>query len=49
MLKIASKLASVTAILAIGLAASLVTMDYAEARRGGGGFGSRGVRLLKIN
>lgn len=47
MLKIASKLASVTAILAIGLAASLVTMDYAEARRGGGGFGSRGVRTYQ--
>lgn len=44
MLKIASKLASVTAIVAIGMAASLITMDYAEARRGGGSFGSRGVR-----
>lgn len=36
----------VFAILAIGMAVSLSAVDFAEARRGGGGFGSRGTRTF---
>ncbi len=32
------------AVAAIGMAVSLVAVDFAEARRAGGGFGSRGTR-----
>lgn len=32
------------AVAALGLAVSLTAVDFAEARRGGGGFGSRGTR-----
>lgn len=34
----------VFAVAALGIAVSLVAVDFAEARRGGGGFGSRGSR-----
>ncbi|MBD8554339.1 Tim44 domain-containing protein [Rhizobium sp. CFBP 8762] len=39
-----SRLTQITAVLAMGLAFSLATIDTADARRGGGGFGSRGTR-----
>ncbi len=40
-----SRLTRLTVALVLGLAASFAAVDFAEARRaGGGGFGSRGVR-----
>ncbi len=49
MFKRLSRYTHVIAVLAIGLAASLVVADVAEARRGGGGFGSRaGSRPVKM-
>lgn len=47
MFKRLSRYTHVIAVLAIGLAASLVVADVAEARRGGGGFGSRGTRTFQ--
>lgn len=47
MLRAASRFAQVTAIMALGLVASLVTVDVADARRGGGGFGSRGAKTFQ--
>ncbi len=46
MFKRLSRYTSLIAVLAITLAASLVTVDIAEARRGGG-FGSRGTRTFQ--
>src|SRR5690606_6431174 len=43
----AKRLTKLTAALILGLAASFAAVDYAEARRGGGGFGSRGVRTYQ--
>ncbi len=47
MFKRLSRYTHVIAVLAIGLAASLVVADVAEARRGGSGFGSRGTRTFQ--
>lgn len=44
MFRAASRFTQLLAIMVVGLAASLVIMDTADARRMGGGFGSRGVR-----
>lgn len=43
----AKRLTKLTAALVLGLAASFAAVDFAEARRGGGGFGSRGVRTYQ--
>ena len=47
MFKRLSRYTSLIAVLAITMTASLVTVDFAEARRGGGGFGSRGTRTFQ--
>lgn len=44
MFRAASRFTQLLAIMAVGLAASLVIIDTADARRMGGGFGSRGAR-----
>ncbi|MGU3577193.1 Tim44 domain-containing protein [Brucellaceae bacterium C25G] len=44
MFRAASRFTQLLAILAVGLATSLVIVDTADARRMGGGFGSRGAR-----
>lgn len=44
MFRAASRFTQLLAIVAVGLAASLVIIDTADARRMGGGFGSRGAR-----
>ncbi|MBV2143820.1 Tim44 domain-containing protein [Falsochrobactrum sp. TDYN1] len=43
----AKRLTKLTAALILGLAASFAAVDFAEARRGGGGFGSRGARTYQ--
>lgn len=43
----AKRLTKLTVAIVLGLAASFAAVDFAEARRGGGGFGSRGVRTYQ--